>query len=102
MTRQEQWIKLDKFRRHEFLKSEFKKKILKSIIKNAKTSNVIRYLAYYNYTLANRASSVTQSRNRCVVYGRKWMIVQKVRYSRFVFRKESYAGNLPGLRRDSW
>jgi len=49
----------------------------------------------------SRASSITQTRNRCVVSGRKWMIVQKARYARFVFRKESYSGNLPGLSRGS-
>jgi len=102
MNRYSQWIKLDKFRRHQFLKSEIKKKILKSIIKNTKISNFIRYYAFYNYTLCNRSSSVTQIRNRCVVYGRKWMIIQKTRTSRFVFRKDAYQGNLPGLRRDSW
>jgi hypothetical protein len=81
MSRQEQWIKLDKFRRREFLKAELKKKILKSIIKNIKTTNIIKYLAFYNYTLSNRASSVTQVRNRCVWYGRNKMVVKKARYS---------------------
>ena len=42
MNRYSQWIKLDKFRRHQFLKSELKKKILKSIIKNTKISNFIK------------------------------------------------------------
>jgi ribosomal protein S14 len=102
MTRQQQWIKLDQFRRHEFLKAELRKKILKSLVKNTQIPNTVRYYAFYNYTIMSRASSVTQSRNRCVVSGRKWMIVQKARYSRFVFRRESYNGNLPGLSRGSW
>lgn len=102
MTRQQQWIKLDQYRRRQFLKSELKKKILKSIIKNTYITNSVRYFAFYNYTLMTRSSSVTQTRNRCVVSGRKWMIIQKTRYSRFVFRKESYMGNLPGLSRGSW
>lgn len=102
MNRQEQWIKLDKFRRHEFLKAELKKKILKSIIKNTETTLIVRYYAFYNYTLLTRSSSITQVKNRCVLSGRKWMIVKKTRYSRFMLRREAYRGNLPGLMRGSW
>ena len=102
MSRQQQWIKLDCYRRREFLKAELKKKILKTLIKNAKTVNSVRYYAYYNYTLLSRSASVAKIRNRCVVSGRRHMIVKKTRYSRFVFRKEAYAGVLPGLKRGNW
>lgn len=102
MKRALQWKMLDHFRRKLFLKHEIKKIILKSIIKNSNLPFTYRYFAFYNRSKLIRSSSVTQQKVRCVKTGRSQSIVKLARYSRFLFRTESYYGNLPGFRRASW
>lgn len=102
MIRELQWKMLDKFKRKLFLKCEIKRVILKSIIKNSYLPLTYRYLASYNKSKLLRLSSITQQKNKCVRTGRVWSTVKLARYSRFVFRTESYQGNLPGFQRASW
>lgn len=102
MSRVKQWIYLDKVRRKIFIKYEVKKVILNSLIKNNSLPFVYRYYALYNKSKISRYSSVVQQRNRCVLTGRVWNVTKKVQYSRFIFRTQAYAGNIPGCRRASW
>lgn len=102
MIREYKWKVLDNFRRKLFLKTELKKLILKSIIKNTTLPLTYRYFALYNKSKLLRISSITQQKNKCVKTGRIWYKVKLVKYSRFLFRTESNNGNLPGFRRASW
>lgn len=61
---------MDNYKRHFFLKNEFKKKILKSFIKNNSISQEKRYRASFYLSNLPRFSSKTVMRNRCVVSGR--------------------------------
>nr|ASY95705.1 ribosomal protein S14 [Paraurostyla sp.] len=96
------WKMLDYFRRKLFLKNEFKKKILKGILNNRYLPFSYRYLAFWNKSKLTRLSSSTKIQNRCVKSGRVWSVKKITRYSRFIFRIESYKGNLPGFKRASW
>lgn len=102
MIRENRWKMVDNFRRKLYLKTELKKIILKSIIKNTHLPLSYRYFALYNKSKLLRLGSVTQQKNKCVVTGRVWSTVRMVNYSRFLFRTESADGNLPGFRRASW
>lgn len=102
MNRGRQWIMLDNFRRKLFLKKELKQKLLKSLVKNSSLPVAYRYIAAYNRVKINRWSFIVQQRNRCAVTGRVWSVMRYTKYSRFVFRTESYKGNLPGFSRASW
>lgn len=102
MERGKQWVYLDKIRRKIFIKHEIKRKLLNSIIKNDSLPFVYRYFALYNKSKIIRYASIVQQRNRCVLTGRVWNVTHRVQYSRFVFRAQAYAGNIPGCRRASW
>jgi small subunit ribosomal protein S14 len=102
MIRELQWKMLDNFRRKLFLKYELHRIVLKSVTKNTYLPWINRYFAFYNKSKLLQLSSITKQKNRCIRSGRRWSIVKMTSYSRFVFRNESYNGNLPGFRRASW
>lgn len=93
---------LDNLKRKLFLKNEIKRFLLKSLIVNQNLPLIYRYFAYYNKIKLSRMSSIIQQKNKCTQTGRVWTTVKMTNYSRFVFRKESYSGNLPGFKRASW
>lgn len=102
MNRSEQWVFMDYLKRGLFLKYEIKKFILKSILKNSQIPLTYRYYSLYIKIKNPRWSIKPQVVNRCVRTGRSLSVTKKTRYSRFVFRTESYRGNLPGFKRASW
>lgn len=61
---------MDHFKRKCFLKSEFKRVLLKSIKNSQTISYSRRYQAAYHLTALPRINSRTASVNRCVITGR--------------------------------
>jgi ribosomal protein S14 len=102
MSRQSQWKLTDNLKRKLFIKTELKRKLLKSLIKNLKIPNTYRHIALWNYSKLQRITSKTTHVNRCVLTGRGWYVLKKTQYSRFILRTEANKGNLPGFRRASW
>lgn len=100
--RQKQWNLIDNLKRKIFIKNELKTLLLKNVIKNNLIKNIYKYYAIFNKTKIKKSSSIIKQNNRCIRTGRQWSINKLTRYSRFVFRKESYIGNLPGFKRASW
>ena len=96
------WVLFDNLKRQIHVKHELKHLLLKGLSKNTNTSHLVHHLILFRKAHLIRMSSRIQHRNRCVVSGRNWNVINKARYSRFVFRKESYEGNMPGLKRASW
>jgi len=92
---------IDKYRRRVFLKYELKRLVLKSVTKSESLPYAVRYFALYKRNHVLRFAAVIEQRNRCIVTGRVWNVLQKVRYSRFFFRTEAYHGNIPGCRKAS-
>jgi len=93
---------MDKLKRHLFLRYELKRFLLKSLKKSANLPMTHKYCLFYNFTKLPRLSALPQIVNRCSITGRALSITKKTKYSRFVLRKESYLGNLPGFKRASW
>jgi small subunit ribosomal protein S14 len=99
---EKQLVLLDKFKRSIFIKYELKRLILKSGVKNNYIKNISKYYILYKKSKICRWSSIIQQTNRCFKSGRAWSVNKLTRYSRFVFRREAYSGNIPGFRRASW
>ena len=102
MPRDEQWIFMDLLKRKLFLKHELKQIFLKSLIKNSNLPLNYRYFIYFQKLKAPRWSILPQITNRCIKTGRALSVTRETKYSRFVFRVESYKGHLPGFKRASW
>jgi len=102
LERQVQWKLLDNYRRQNFIRFELKRLVLKSLLKNQSIPLSNRYMASLQLSLLPSISGATKHRNRCVESGRKWNVLKKTQYSRFIFRRESYKGSLPGVSRMSW
>lgn len=102
MKRKNQWILCDNLTRQFFIKNELKKKILNSISKNNYLPLSYKYLINYFKLKSARKSNYIQQTNRCVGTGRVWSVLKLTNYSRFLFRTNSYKGNLPGFKRSSW
>lgn len=102
MNRRLQWKLMDNYRRKLFLKTEIKKHLLSSLIKNQNIPITYRYLALWNKSKLSPITSLVKHQNRCTATGRIWGINKWTKYSRFYFRTESYKGNLPGFNRASW
>lgn len=85
-----------------FLKFELKRLILKSITKNEMIPYAARYNALFYKNQLIRFSTIGAQRNRCVLTGRVWNVLKKVKYSRFVFRTEAYDGHMPACRKATW
>lgn len=99
MFRQNQLKLLDHYRRQFFIKYEIKQKILKSSIKNKFIPLHYRIFLRFQLVKLQKITSLTKARNRCLITGRVWNVLKKAQYSRFVFRKESNFGHLPGVNR---
>lgn len=102
MTRREQWFLIDNFKRKYFLKKEIKYKILKFFKKNDLLPLLYKYFFFFLKTKFNHFFFPIQYNNRCQATSRIKGIVRFVKISRYVFRKKSYYGELPGFKRSSW
>ena len=90
---------MDRYRRVLFLKYELKRFLLKNLSKNETLPFCVRYYILYHKSLLVRFSSIGAQRNRCMITGRVHNVLSKPRYSRFVFRTESYHGSMPGCKK---
>ena len=77
-------------RRKLSIKYEFKRRLLKSLIRNSHTPLVYRYNALFKLSLLPRPGAHNKIRNRCVISGRNYNVLKKTRYCRFVFRHNAY------------
>jgi ribosomal protein S14 len=102
MSRSAQWLFLDILKRKLFLKHEIKRFLLKSLKKNSTLPLIYRYFVFYQKNKLPRWAALPQIVNRCVKTGRSFSVQKKTRISRFLFRRESYCGHLPGFKRASW
>ena len=93
---------VDNYKRHVYLKSEFKKLILKSVIHNESCSLHRRYLAGFYLSRLPKITAKTYAHSRCSISGRSTGVNRQTNYSRVVLRQQIYASSLPGFRRASW
>ena len=79
-----------------------KRKELRAIIKNPKTSQEDREAAYAAIRKLPRDSSPTRFRNRCAMTGRPRAYLRQFGLSRVTFREMALNGLIPGVRKASW
>lgn len=79
-----------------------KRKKLKSIISNIRSSNEERQTAMFKLQLLPRDSSPSRQRNRCRQTGRPHGFLRKFGLSRIKLREAAMKGEIPGLRKASW
>ena len=75
---------------------------LKAIISNPKTSGEDRAAAYASLRAMPRDASATRIRNRCQMSGRPRGFVAQFGLSRIAFRDMALMGLIPGVRKASW
>jgi small subunit ribosomal protein S14 len=75
---------------------------LKATIKNPKTSEPDRELAYKALRKLPRDASPTRVRNRCALTGRARGYYRKFGLSRIALRELALSGELPGVTKASW
>ena len=79
-----------------------KRKLLKTIIKNKKSSSEERLDAINKLSKLPNNSSPCRLRNRCIMTGRPRGIYRKFKLSRIAFRELASEGKLPGIIKSSW
>lgn len=102
MSRGKKWIMMDLLKRKLFLKYELKNNVNKGLMRNSSFPLVYRYLVFYQKIKTPRWAILPQIVNRCSKTGRSLSVLKHTKISRFVFRTESYNGDLPGFKRASW
>lgn len=75
---------------------------LKTIIQNPKTSREDREAAFVALRKMPRDSSATRVRNRCAMSGRPRAFVRQFGLSRIAFRDMALNGLIPGVVKASW
>ena len=79
-----------------------KRKMLKKIIMNKKTTPENRIDALNKLSKLPNNSSPCRLRNRCIVTGRPRGNYRKFKLSRIAFRELASDGKLPGITKSSW
>lgn len=79
-----------------------KRKNLKKVISDIKTSKEDRWNAIIKLQNLPRDSSASRMRNRCWKTGRPHAFLRKFGLSRIKLREAAMNGEIPGLRKASW
>jgi small subunit ribosomal protein S14 len=79
-----------------------KRKALKAVVQNPKTSDADRRAAQVALEKMPRNSSPQRIRNRCEMTGRSRAFVRAFGVSRIALRELALEGKIPGLRKASW
>ena len=79
-----------------------KRKNLKSIIMNKKTTQEERFEAVIKLSSLPRNGCATRVRNRCELSGRPRGFYRRVKLSRIALRDLAASGQIPGMTKASW
>ena len=79
-----------------------KRKKLKAIIRNVKSSDDERAIAQAKLNALPRDSSPSRQRNRCSITGRPHGVYRKFGLGRNKLREAAMNGEIPGLTKASW
>ena len=95
-------IEKNKFRIRKTKKFENKRKQLKSLIMDKKTSHEERFQAVIKLSSLPRNGCATRIRNRCELSGRPRGFYRRVKLSRIALRELAASGQIPGMTKASW
>ncbi|CAH0038421.1 unnamed protein product [Clonostachys solani] len=92
----------DHTKRLVFEKFEPERQALRYIIRNTTLPPRVRAEAQLQLTQMHSYTRGTQIRNRCIMGGQGRGVLRDFKMTRFQFRMEAMAGNIPGMKRASW
>ncbi|PHH59640.1 hypothetical protein CDD81_2798 [Ophiocordyceps australis] len=92
----------DHTKRMTYYSYETERQALRYIVRNTTLSPRLRAEAQLQLASMHCYTRSTPIKNRCIMGGRGRAVFRAFKLSRFVFRMEALAGNLPGVRKGSW
>jgi small subunit ribosomal protein S14 len=95
-------IKKNQQRAATIAKYAVRRRELKAIIKNPKSTEDQRAEAYVAIRKLPRDASPVRFRNRCAMSGRSRAYLRQFGLGRIAFRDMALAGLIPGVRKASW
>ena len=95
-------VEKNKFRIKSVAKFKDKRKSLKTIIMDKKTSQEDRFEAVVKLSSMPRDGSASRIRNRCELSGRPRGFYRRVKLSRIALRELASSGQIPGMTKASW
>lgn len=95
-------LEKDKKKRLCFLKNEYSRRVLKTILHNLSLPVPLRMRANLSLTMLPKRSSPTQLKNRCILTGRSRFVISPFNLSRLALRRLARQGLIPGLQKSSW
>jgi len=95
-------INKDLIKRKNFIKTEIKQIILKSIIQNKNIKPIIRSYALYKISRIKLNSSIVRQNNICLISGRIGGVWKLTEFSRHTIKKISVNGNLQNIKISTW
>ncbi|KAK0759451.1 hypothetical protein N5P37_007639 [Trichoderma harzianum] len=92
----------DHTKRKVFEEHEAERQALRYVIRNTTLPPRTRATAQLQLSQMHCYTRPTQIRNRCIMGGQGRGVLRAFKMTRFNFRMEAMAGNLPGVKRASW
>ncbi|KAI0393397.1 glucocorticoid receptor-like (DNA-binding domain) [Xylariaceae sp. FL0594] len=96
------WIIRDHSKRKAFAANEPERQALRYIIQNTTLPARTRAEAQLQLAKMHCYTRPTQIRNRCILGGKSRGVFRDFKMSRYQFRMEALAGNIPGVKKASW
>ncbi|KAK4149290.1 hypothetical protein C8A00DRAFT_38108 [Chaetomidium leptoderma] len=92
----------DHSKRKAFEAAEAERQALRYTIRNTTLPPRTRAIAQLQLTQMHCYTRPTQIRNRCILGGKGRGILTDFKMTRYNFRLQALAGNLPGVKKASW
>ncbi|KAK4189754.1 hypothetical protein QBC35DRAFT_492306 [Podospora australis] len=96
------WVMRDNAKRKAFEAAEPERQALRYIIANTTLPQRTRAIAQLQLTQMHAYTRPTQIKNRCTMGGIGRSVLRAFKISRYNFRMQALAGNLPGVKKASW
>ncbi|KAK4219043.1 hypothetical protein QBC37DRAFT_383066 [Rhypophila decipiens] len=92
----------DHTKRVAFAEAEAQRQALRYAVRNTTLPQRTRAIAQLQLSQMHCYTRPTQIRNRCIMGGKGRGVLSDFKMSRFNFRLEALAGNIPGVKKASW
>jgi len=92
----------DHTRRKTYSYFEAERQALRYVVRNTTLSPRMRALAQLQLQVMHPFTRPTTIRGRCIMGGKSRGIFRDFKLTRYNFRMEALAGNLPGVKKASW
>lgn len=102
MKRNRKNVTKDLINRKHYIKNEFKKLILKSVMQNKNAKPIVRAHAYFKMIHFPKKSSISNQINVCLLRGRTKGVWKFAQMCRHVIVKLAVTGNLQNMKIKSW